>query len=100
MIATFVGGPRHGSHHSMEHPPLTMDADNVDGTQMRYERRNAPEGCVQQRIAVQIFYAPGQMLQEEFNRLIARLQVPGEQGPLSGARTPRTALAVQVGQGR
>lgn len=80
MITTFVGGPRHGSHLSMEHPPLTMEADNADGTQTRYECRSAPSARMQKHTTVQVFYAPKKMLQDEFNRLITRLQVPEEKG--------------------
>lgn len=77
MIATFVGGPHHGNHQSMEHPPLTVRADNVDGTQMQYRRRLSPANNLQQ-IAVQVFYAPIRMQKKEFARLCMSLRVPSD----------------------
>ena len=78
MIATFVGGPRHGSHDSIEHPPLTMEANNAGGSPMQYELRSASTTQVAQRIQVQVFYAPALMRTDEFTLLIKRLLVPPE----------------------
>lgn len=79
MIVTFVGGPHHGNHQSMEHPPLTVRADNVDGTHMQYKRRLSPANDLQQ-IAVQVFYAPIRMQKKEFTRLSMELRVPSDLG--------------------
>ena len=79
MIATFVGGPRHGNHQSMEHTPLTVDMDKTDGTQMQYKRRVVSAADMQQqRIIVQVFYAPPQMPNKEFMRLRRTLCVPSD----------------------
>lgn len=78
MIATFVGGPRHGSHQAMERPPHTMTADNVDGTQTQYERRLVSAEDAKQQVAVQVFYAPALMPVEEFTRRSRKLRVPSD----------------------
>ena len=78
MIATFVGGPDHGNHRSMEFPPLTVMADNIDGTQMQYKRRLISANDAKQQIAVQVFYAPLRMPKEEFARLSKQLHVPSD----------------------
>lgn len=78
MIATFVGGPHHGNHQSMERPPHTVTADNADGTQTQYERRLVSAGDPKQRVAVQVFYAPALMPTEEFVRRSRKLRVPSD----------------------
>ena len=79
VIVTFVGGPRHGNHQSVERLPHAVMADNPDGTQMQYERRPMSAGEAKQRIAVQVFYAPALMPIEEFVRRSRKLQVPADQ---------------------
>lgn len=74
MIVTFVGGPWHGAHQSIEDPQPTMEAANQDGSPMEYLHRESLLNL--KDVVVQLFYAPMQLTAEEFSRLSTNLRVP------------------------
>jgi len=74
MIVTFVGGPQHGVHQSIEDPQPSMEGSNADGSAMEYLHRQSVQNLVE--VVVQIFYAPLKMSADEFSRLSNNLRVP------------------------
>ncbi len=76
MIATFIGGPRHGIHTAIEDPPARVEVEALDGSAVRYERRPPSAEDAQRRDTVQVFYAPIWMPVEEFLRRSKCLHVP------------------------
>lgn len=70
MRATFVGGPRHGTHEEMENPPERLMANNPDGTTLVYNKRSEQaEGVGNFPMRTfQVWYAPLNMSAEEFHK--------------------------------